>query len=784
MMQDWQAEAAFKPLADMLHGSSSLHDALRRVFGAWKYRGPLSRAEMTIDRRSDWHIDKVHGEFLPFMNVFRGRPSSANANGDLHFKYLPDGKPYRIVTVALYLQDHSNDTRALTFRPGGHVGCTQGGEVAAEEHAGGRSLCTPQSARAGKLMHPPGMRTATLHPAKGDIVIFDTRLPHRGQDKSLQSRRLYAGQQHRILASLTYGAADNAFSDAYDRAFRRASSVLIVGASRGLGLELVLDYLRRPQALQTRVHATVRKLADKSRLAMLGATPHMLDVTDAAQRARFVSDLANDLASGGLDVLIHSAGVRGSNASLVRTTNLDAPFALLDLLVPLLRPCIVTSDIRYGVKSNQSLRSNYARAKAAANSMVRARAKSLFDTDGILLAAIHPGSVRTDMNKKGLVEASKAATGVRMACEGMRELPIGILTPDGKHLPWEAHRPNASPRPPLSNLRCMPSLEPCLISCIDVDGLGRRIEAAFSCIAAAHSLKPQGVRYVHIRLFELQHGNAGEIVEEWFGLYAVLPLLQRAYAEAGAHSALRRTAEASSTPWNVEATASRMRPIRVKLHIRTVKRRMSACFSGDAYLAILGAVRKRHQVYLAMLDEQHGLLSNSTRPRERSSTAAQQLDSHVSRRRLEFELHCDGHDHGSFINKEPICPSSTCNIQRALRAMQNMSDVRVVWQEGGSRSNRKRNVSDTSALVAVHQLLQADLLVISESSFSIVPSMLGNMTTLAPKCMSRALPHWHRLPCGHSRSVGGGLKATEVALLQRDIEKVVGSLAWPPHRPL
>ena len=86
-------------------------------------------------------------------------------------------------------------------------------------------------------------------------------------------------------------------------------------------------------------------------------------------------------------------------------------------------------------------------------------------------------------------------------------------------------RPNASPRPPLSNLRCMPSLEPCLISCIDVDGLGRRIEAAFSCIAAAHSLKPQGVRYVHIRLFELQHGNAGEIVEEWFGLSRVFPAI-------------------------------------------------------------------------------------------------------------------------------------------------------------------------------------------------------------------------------------------------------------------
>ena len=467
----------------------------------------------------------------------------------------------------------------------------------------------------------------------------------------------------------------------------------------------------------------------------------------------------------------------------------------------------------------------------------------------------------------------------------------------------------------------MPGLEPCLISCIDVDGLGRRIEAAFSCISAAHSLKPQGVRYVHIRLFELQHGNSGETVEEWFGLsrvfpaisvqrsirrstpgvlrissglqnlgeaalgshhrlvlrhavegehvilshtaptlcsgmqlsmkqgpsptfsskfpaspallanrswlhgveagltrcardhrtvhthadctfffwctvateragaawYAVLPLLQRAYADAGTHSALRRAAGASSTPWSVEATASMipdmrpdMRPIRVKLHIRTVKRRMSACFSGDAYLAILGAVRKRHQAYLAALDKQHGrLLSSKTRPRERSSSRSARL----SGRRLEFEVHCDGHNHGSFIlNKEPICPSSTCNVHRALRAMQNMSDVRVVWQQGGSQVYRKRNASDTSALVAIHQLLQSDVLVISESSFSIVPSMLGNMTTLAPTCMSRALPHWHRLPCGHSR--GGGLKATQVALLQRDIEKVVDSLAWPPHRPL
>ena len=77
----------------------------------------------------------------------------------------------------------------------------------------------------------------------------------------------------------------------------------------------------------------------------------------------------------------------------------------------------------------------------------------------------------------------------------------------------------------------------CMLTCIDVDGPGRRLEASFSCVASAHEL---GLRYVHAPLFELQHADSksvtcvtcpstqgaafAEETNEWFGV-------QRAFAD-------------------------------------------------------------------------------------------------------------------------------------------------------------------------------------------------------------------------------------------------------------
>ena len=403
---------------------------------------------------------------------------------------------------------------------------------------------------------------------------------------------------------------------------------------------------------------------------------------------------------------------------------------------------------------------------------------------------------------------------------------------------------------------------PCMLSCIDVDGLGRRLEAAYTCIGAAHALN---MKYVHTRLFELQHGTMPQLVDNWNGLpsafprlavgragaglkisavlrnlgdtssdgqyrlalrtahegehvilhhtepklcagmrqghnkrasaallanrswlhgvesgmvrceadhktvythadcsfffwcsvvaeraaaswYAVLPQIQAAYTEASQLSAVRRGVR----PWPGQESPKvrSTRPILVSMHIRTVKRRLKGCFTGEAYLAILDALRARHRRHVAMTP---------------SSWSDQQ-------RGLEIVVHCDGHDNGFLIPHEPVCPSHTCGIHRALRAMANMSDVRLAWQVGGARINRKAT-NDTSALEAMHDLLFSDVLIISESSYSIVPAMLANMTTIAPSCSSRALPHWHRLPCGHT--VHG-------PKLQAAIGAAVARLEWPP----
>ena len=76
-------------------------------------------------------------------------------------------------------------------------------------------------------------------------------------------------------------------------------------------------------------------------------------------------------------------------------------------------------------------------------------------------------------------------------------------------------------------------------------------------------------------------------------------------------------------------------------------------------------------------------------------------------RPLQFRVHCDGHDKGFLITHEPVCPSHTCGIHLALRAMANMSDVELVWQAGGGVITRKTS-NDTSALVALDELLRSD----------------------------------------------------------------------------
>ncbi len=79
------------------------------------------------------------------------------------------------------------------------------------------------------------------------------------------------------------------------------STVLIIGASRGIGLELTRQYLEAGD----RVIATARSDADLSRLQAMGAETLRVDVADATS----VSGLSWQLDGEKLDVALYVAGV-------------------------------------------------------------------------------------------------------------------------------------------------------------------------------------------------------------------------------------------------------------------------------------------------------------------------------------------------------------------------------------------------------------------------------------------------------------------------------------------
>ncbi len=178
-------------------------------------------------------------------------------------------------------------------------------------------------------------------------------------------------------------------------------TVLVIGASRGIGLELVRQY----RASGARVIATARDESGLARLREQGAEPLRLDVADPDS----VSGLLRQLDGEKLDVALYVAGVmdRASAATpptreafdRVMHTNLLGAMQVM----PLVLPGVQAAAGVFGVlSSSMSLIGSvpagnawlYRVSKAALNmALVSAR----FDYPGARLVALDPGWVQTDM---------------------------------------------------------------------------------------------------------------------------------------------------------------------------------------------------------------------------------------------------------------------------------------------------------------------------------------------------------------------------------------------------
>ncbi|WP_372017391.1 SDR family oxidoreductase [Pseudoxanthomonas sp. 10H] len=234
---------------------------------------------------------------------------------------------------------------------------------------------------------------------------------------------------------------------------------LVTGASRGLGLEFVRQLLARGD----RVVATCRHPGRATALNTLaGEHPgrlHVLplDVSSARSRDELVRELPLVLEGARLGLLLNNAGVLqgGERFGTVAESDLEAslrtnatgPFLLTQGVAPFLadagtsqRGAIVanlSSEIGSLARRTEFRTPSYAIGKAAQNmgSVLLGRALA---PRGIVVVALHPGWVRTDMGgAQATTAAGDAVSALLAVIDRLDAADSGrFLDSQGRELPW------------------------------------------------------------------------------------------------------------------------------------------------------------------------------------------------------------------------------------------------------------------------------------------------------------------------------------------------------------
>ena len=224
-----------------------------------------------------------------------------------------------------------------------------------------------------------------------------------------------------------------------------SQAVLLLGASRGLGLGLAREYLSRGW----RVIATARSNAAKLEALAKTAKDHLriarVDIADADG----VAELRAALADEKLDLLFVVAGISGSvpkplhavspdEAARVFLVNAYFPIvaaeAFADLLTPKATVAFMSSRLGSIAENDYGSWETYRLSKAALNM----GARSFFHRHSAhAVLSIAPGWVRTDMG------GAQAAFDVETSCRNVANAIAKHTKPghrfvnyDGAELPW------------------------------------------------------------------------------------------------------------------------------------------------------------------------------------------------------------------------------------------------------------------------------------------------------------------------------------------------------------
>jgi NAD(P)-dependent dehydrogenase (short-subunit alcohol dehydrogenase family) len=221
------------------------------------------------------------------------------------------------------------------------------------------------------------------------------------------------------------------------------STALIIGASRGIGHEMVRQY----RADGWRVIATARKPEDCEALRTLGAEAHQVDVTNAEA----IGGLGWKLDDEKIDHAWLVAGIYGprhdgfpaeQDFDQVMRTNVLAAMRLLPIVGPLVantRGKLAVISSRMGSIGERSSTSGslYRASKAALNSVL-ADAALTYGPQGVTCLTFHPGWVQTDMGGAGApLSVEESVRTLRATLAGADASKNGaFLNHDGAPIPW------------------------------------------------------------------------------------------------------------------------------------------------------------------------------------------------------------------------------------------------------------------------------------------------------------------------------------------------------------
>lgn len=234
-----------------------------------------------------------------------------------------------------------------------------------------------------------------------------------------------------------------------------ASTVIVTGANRGIGLEISRVHASRGD----RLIAGCRSPETADALRELGPAAIIpLDVSDESSVEQFAAAAVSELGGASLDRLYNNAGTSATNLGLSRSETgvLDVSMDVTEELIRIngLSAATVSRSLTGAMGAGSKIVNissqigsmvvgkafadlPYAASKAVMNMVTVQLAKALED-DGITVVCFHPGWVRTDMGGQAAdLSPQESAAGIIEVTDKLTATESGgFFRHDGSVHPW------------------------------------------------------------------------------------------------------------------------------------------------------------------------------------------------------------------------------------------------------------------------------------------------------------------------------------------------------------